>query len=63
MNITAGIGSQDGTWDFRLHARSILEATAIYRPEFDFVRDGYISYAGTRTNFSSYGASFTYNFQ
>lgn len=63
MNITAGIGSQDGTWDFRLHARSILEATAIYRPEFDFVLDGYISYAATRTNFSSYGASFTYNFQ
>ena len=63
MNITAGIGSQDGTWDFRLHARSILAATAIYRPEFDFVRDGYISYAGTRTNFSSYGASFSYNFQ
>jgi outer membrane receptor protein involved in Fe transport len=63
MNITAGIGSQDGTWDFRLHARSILAATAIYRPEFDFALDGYISYAGTRTNFSSYGASFTYNFQ
>ena len=63
MNITAGIGSQDGTWDLRLHARSILAATAIYRPEFDFALDGYISYAGTRTNFSSYGASFTYNFQ
>jgi outer membrane receptor protein involved in Fe transport len=63
MNISGGIGSQDGTWDLSLHARSILAATAIYRPEFNFVNDGYVSYAGTRTNFSSYGVSFSYNFR
>jgi len=63
MNVSAGIGNRDGTWELSLYARSILAATAIYQPEFDFAPNGYVTFSATRTNFRSYGLRFNHNFQ
>ena len=63
MSVSVGFGPQDGTWQISGYVRNILEATAIYQPEFDFVPSGYVSYRGIRNQFRYYGVKFNYNFQ
>ena len=63
ISFSAGVGPQDGTWELSGYVRNILEATAIYQPEFNFVPDGYVSYRGIRNQFRYYGVKFNYTFQ
>ena len=67
LSITVGFGPQDGAWRISAFGRNLLEAQPEYNPEFVLVDNGI---AGTgdggvtmsRSNYSSYGVKFRYNF-
>ena len=65
MNVSLRFGPEEGTWSFLVYGRNLLEPKPRYNPELDLAGDGLVSDVGqvTTTNFASYGARFTYNFE
>ncbi|MBT8099669.1 MAG: TonB-dependent receptor [Gammaproteobacteria bacterium] len=69
LNLTFGLGPQDGTWQVAAFGRNLLEAKQEYNPEFDLRDNGIAGNEGTdggvgmsRSNYRSYGVKFRYNF-
>ena len=62
LNLTVGIGPQDGPWEVALYGRNLLEAKPTYHPEYDVLDDGIVSETLSRNNFATYGLKFRYNF-
>jgi len=62
INLTVGIGPQNGPWEIALYGRNLLEPKVTYHPQDDVQDDGYISQYLSRNNFATYGLKFRYNF-
>ncbi len=63
INLSTGVGTQDGTWRLMLYARNLLEATQVYRPEYDFTLEGMQTKEVADSSFRQYGIRFDYLFQ
>lgn len=63
INLSTGVGTQDGTWRLVLFARNLLEATQVYRPEYDFTLEGMQTKEVADSSFRQYGIRFDYRFQ
>lgn len=64
LNVSYEIGPEAGRWSLLLYGRNLLEPTPRYNGDFDIAGDGVIgseAQIGT-TNFATYGARFTLNF-
>jgi iron complex outermembrane receptor protein len=64
INLTVGIGPQDGPWEIAVYGRNLLEPKVTYHPQFEdpTLDDGIISQYLSRNNFATYGVKFRYNF-
>ena len=63
LNILAGIGSADGTWDVNVFARNILGARQQYYPEFDDEDAAIITDDMPQSAWFNYGIQFNYHFR
>ena len=63
INVSAGFGPQDGSWQLAGYVRNILQARPAYHPEFQVIPDGFITTNLSDNAFTSYGIKFNYNFQ
>jgi outer membrane receptor protein involved in Fe transport len=63
INVSAGFGPQDGSWQLAGYVRNILQARPAYHPEFQVIPDGFITANLSDNAFTSYGIKFNYNFQ
>jgi len=63
INLSTGIGPQDGSWRLVAFARNLLEARPVYNPEFNLIDEGFVDVDLSRSAFRSYGVRFNYNFQ
>jgi outer membrane receptor protein involved in Fe transport len=64
LNVSYEIGPEAGRWSLLLYGRNLLEPTPRYNGDLDIAGDGVIgseAQIGT-TNFATYGARFTLNF-
>jgi iron complex outermembrane receptor protein len=61
LNLTAGIGDQNDTWEFSVWGRNIFEARRSYNEEFDVLPSGLQSGSMSPSQFFSYGIKFRYN--
>jgi hypothetical protein len=62
LNLTVGIGPQNGPWEIAVYGRNLLEPKVTYHPEFDVLDDGLVTQHLSRNNFATYGVKFRYNF-
>jgi iron complex outermembrane receptor protein len=63
VSASIAVGPQGGNWTLTAFTRNLLEAHESYNAEFDFGDDGGIrSPVMYRTNFTSYGMKFRYNY-
>lgn len=67
MNATVGIGNTDGTWEFSIYGRHLLEPKPEYHRELTVPGSGigYVSWVGesaSANSFATYGAQFRYFF-
>ena len=60
LNLTAGVGSQDGNWRVVAYMRNLLENTEIYHPEYEIIQDGLVTNTMSDNSFRSYGLRFEY---
>jgi outer membrane receptor protein involved in Fe transport len=63
LNLTLGIGPQDGNWQVAVYGRNLLEPRVEYNPEFDVLPDGIASAQLSRSDFATYGVKFRYNYE
>jgi hypothetical protein len=63
VNLSVGIGDQNGSWRLIGYARNLLEATQVYNEEFDFVQDGLTTGLVKDSSFMSYGIKFEYRYR
>jgi len=63
LNLTLGIGPQDGTWQLAVYGRNLLEAREEYNPQFDPRANGTEAAQLSRSDFRSYGLKLRYNFE
>jgi outer membrane receptor protein involved in Fe transport len=63
LNLTVGIGPQNGPWEIAVYGRNLLEPTVTYHPEFEVQDTGLITQHLSRNNFATYGLKFRYNFE
>ena len=64
LNVSYEVGPEEGRWSLLVYGRNLLEPTPRYNADFDIAGDGVIgseAQIGT-TNFATYGARFTINF-
>jgi iron complex outermembrane receptor protein len=61
LNLTLGIGPQNGPWQVTVYGRNLLEPRPTYHPEFDAQDDGLVQFYMARNNFATYGIGFRYN--
>jgi iron complex outermembrane receptor protein len=64
INVSYEIGPEEGNWTLLFYGRNLLEPTPRYNPDVDLVGDGVIGADAQIgiTNFATYGARFTINF-
>lgn len=63
MNLSTGIGTQDGRWRLVGFARNIFEPRPKYNAEFNLLDTGFVNTNVGRGVFASYGVRLDYNFQ
>ncbi len=63
LNLTVGIGPQNGPWEVAVYGRNLLEPKVTYHPEDDVRDDGIVSQHLSRNNFATYGFKLRYNFE
>jgi len=63
LNLTVGIGPQNGPWEIAVYGRNLLEPKVTYHPQDDVQDDGFVSQHLSRNNFATYGVKFRYNIQ
>ncbi len=63
LNLTVGIGPQNGPWEIAIYGRNLLEPKVTYHPQDDVQDDGFIAQHFSRNNFATYGLRFQYDFE
>ena len=65
LNLTVGIGPQNGPWTLSIYGRNLLEPAVTYHPQFEVAEfdDGFVAQHLSRNNFATYGLKFRYNFE
>jgi hypothetical protein len=66
MNISGGIGPQDGSWQLIGFVRNLMEDRLEFNQEYDLTRSGIVfseDRALSKASFQTYGLRFSYNFR
>jgi len=63
LNLSLGLGDQEGVWKLSAYANNIFEARESYNNELDAVPSGLSTLQVPRSSFMTYGLKFGYNFQ
>jgi iron complex outermembrane receptor protein len=62
MNLSAGFGDLNDTWNIKFYARNIFEVQQEYNPEFDLEPDGIVRENLSQSHFRTYGVQLQYNY-
>jgi hypothetical protein len=63
LNLLAGIGSAEGTWDINVYGRNFFGARQKYYPEYEQDFRGIVEEDMPASSFFTYGIQFNYHFK
>lgn len=63
LSLSLGLGPQDDTWRVSVYGRNLFEPRQKYDGDLDIFDDGFLETNVGRSNFTTYGVKFEYNYR